>query len=162
MRGESAAAFVFTILILMIGGVVVWSLFLRYRKRALLHQERIAALEKGMPLPELTDVQPAWSPRSYLLKGMMWLFGGIALTVFLGGIAVSTGRTPTVEERVSRARNLKFMGATEEEIKQVENDTAPRDKMPEAMALLGLVPIGVGLAYLIYYKVESKHAVPPR
>ena len=160
MRPESVAAMVFTTLILAVGAVVIWSLMLRYRKRELQHKERLAALEKGLPLPELTDVQQAWSPRPYLLKGMMWLFSGVALTVFLGGIAVSTGRPPSVEDRVWRARNLKNMGASEEEVKRAENDTLPRDEMPEAWALLGLAPIGVGLAYLIYYRVESKHALP--
>jgi len=29
--------------------------------------------------------------------------------------------------------------------------------VPGAVALLGLVPIGVGIAYLIYYRVESKY-----
>jgi len=162
MRGESAAALIFMTLIFVVGGAVIWSLVLNYRKRELQHKERLAALEKGMPLPPLTDVQAVWSPRSYLLKGMMWLYAGIALAVFLGGIAMSTGRAPTVEERVSRARNLRYLGATEDEIKQVESDTSPQGKMPETVALLGLVPIGVGLAYLIYYRVESKHALSPR
>ena len=142
-------------------GVIVWHLILRFRKRELQHKERLAALERGMPLPDLTDVQPAWSPRPYLLKGMMWLFAGIAVVAFVGTLSITTGHPRTVEDRVWRARTLKNIGATEEEIKQAENDTTLEDKVPPALALLGLVPIGVGLAYLIYYRVESKLALPP-
>jgi hypothetical protein len=134
---------------------------MRFRKRELQHKERLSALDKGMPLPELSPEGRVWSPRVYLLRGMLWLFGGIAITVFLGAIAWSTNHTPSLEDRVWRARNLRSIGATEEEIKQEENDTTPTKDMPAAVSLLGLVPIGVGLAYLIYYRVESKHAVPP-
>ena len=162
MRTEGALAMIVTALILVVGAVVIWSLMLRYRRRELQHKERLAALEKGMQLPESIGAPPEWSARPYLLKGMMWLFGGIALAVFLAGISMSMDRPPSVEERLRRARNLRNMGASEEEIRRVENDPTPQDRMTEAMALLGLVPIGVGLAYLIYYRVESKNAQPPR
>lgn len=156
MRAEE----VMVILIVAVGAVIFYSLLMRFRKRELQHKERLAALEKGMPLPELSEERPSWSPRIYLLRGMMWLFGGIAIAVFLGAISGSTSHPRSIEDRVWRARNLKNIGATEEEIKQAENDTTPQDKMPASVALLGLVPIGVGLAYLIYYRVESKHALP--
>lgn len=144
-----------------VSAVVIWCLVLRFRKRELQHKERLAALEKGMPLPDLSEAPPGVAARPFLLKGMMWLFAGIAVMAFLGAISATTGHPRSVEERVERARNLKYIGATEEEIKQAENDTAPEDKLPLAVALLGLVPIGVGLAYLIYYRVESKHSLPP-
>lgn len=141
--------------------MVIWSLVLRFRKRELQHKERLLALEKGMPLPDLTEAQPGGSARPFLLKGMMWLFAGIAVTLFLGALSATTGHPRSVEDRVWRARNLKNIGATEEEIRQAENDPTPEDKLPPAVALLGLVPIGVGLAYLIYYRVELKHSLPP-
>jgi hypothetical protein len=151
--------FVMVILILSVGAVIFYSLLMRYRKRELQHKERLAALEKGMPLPELHEAQAAWSPRVYLLRGMLWLFGGIAIAVFLGAIAGSTSRIPRLEDRMWRAQNLRKMGATDEQIQKVENDATPENGMPASVALLGLVPIGVGLAYLIYYRVESKHAL---
>jgi hypothetical protein len=80
--------------------------------------------------------------------------------VFLGAIAVSTNHAPRLEDRVRSARDLRNIGATDEEIKQAENDNTPQGGMPASVALLGLVPIGVGLAYLIYYRVESKSAAP--
>jgi hypothetical protein len=147
---------VVSIIALVVGGVIVSGLVLRYRKRELQHKERLAALDKGMALPELSGEGRVWSPRVYLLRGMLWLFGGVALTAFIGAFSVSTGGPMRLEDRIWRARNLKNMGATEEEIKQAENDLTPQDKLPGAVALLGLVPIGVGLAYLIFYRVESK------
>jgi hypothetical protein len=157
MHGDDFIGLIFSLLILSVGILIFYSLFLRYRKRDLQHKERLAALEKGMPLPELQEDRPAWSPRPYLLRGMLWLFSGIAIVVFLGAIAASTRRVPRLEDRLWRAQDLKNRGATEEQIKQVVNDETLENGMPGAVALLGLVPIGVGLAYLIFYRVESKH-----
>jgi hypothetical protein len=147
-------------LILMVGGIIAYGLMLRYRKRELQHKERLAALEKGMALPDLSPEGQVWSPRVYLLRGMLWLFGGIAVVAFLGAISAATQTAPRLEERLYRAKNLRDIGASEEQIKKVMDDDAPVKDMPGAVALLGLVPIGVGLAYLIYYRVESKSGLP--
>lgn len=72
-------------------GIGMLAIFLNYRKRkeifALYHQERMAALDKGTepaPLPKefFTDdnTQP-YSPRRNLLKGLVWLFVGLALLI---------------------------------------------------------------------------------
>ena len=132
------------------------SLTVRYRRRVLQNQERMAALEKGTPLPELIEEQMMpWSGRIYLLRGMMWLFSGIAIVVFLSAIASYSRQTPSMESRVYRAQNLKTFGATDEQIREAEEE--PFHPLPGGVALLGLVPIGIGLAYLIYYKVEGKN-----
>jgi hypothetical protein len=84
------------------------------------HEERLAAIEKGIELPplpvELIGAAPKGRPR-HLLRGLVWLFIG------LGAMAGLAGVTHGEEEKVW---------------------------------LLGLVPTGVGLAYLIYYFVEGK------
>jgi hypothetical protein len=63
-------------------------MYLHYRKRkdlfTLYHQERMAAIDKGMelpPLPEgILDEQAApYNPRRHLLKGLAWLFTGIGI-----------------------------------------------------------------------------------
>ncbi len=102
------------------------ALYLGYRRRretfALYHQERMAALEKGVELTPLPDALVSDSggpfrshhPRGYLLKGMIWLFSGIGLLVALGRVA------------------------------------------DWDVALFALIPIGVGLAQLIYYFIEAK------
>lgn len=99
------------------------ALILSYKKRkdiyALYHQERMAAIEKGIelpPLPEalLADDQRPYNPRRHLLYGLVWLFIGMG-----AGIGVYEAVDPY-------------------------------------WAFFALVPIGVGLAHLIYYAVEGK------
>jgi len=75
--------------------VAMLALFLNYQKRkqmfALYHQERMAAIEKGVELPPLPDalltedgkpLQP-YNPRRHLLKGLAWLFVGLGAGVGL-------------------------------------------------------------------------------
>ena len=151
---------VMTIMVLSAAAIIIWSLVLRYKRQQLRHQERMAALEKGAELPiERAERAPApWSPRIYLLRGLIWLFTGIGLTVFLFGISVSVGaHQETIEDRLFRAQNLRHNGATEDEVKQLINSKEPvRKDFPEGFALIGLIPIGVGLAYIIYYRGEDK------
>ena len=72
-------------------GVALLAIYLSYRKRkemfALYHEERMAAIEKGVDLPPLPDalltddgkpLRP-YNPRRHLLKGLAWLFVGIGL-----------------------------------------------------------------------------------
>ena len=82
------------------------------------HQERMAAIERGMELPPLPDsfyqsIKPA-RRSSYLLPGLIWLFVGIGIFVSLGAVA------------------------------------------GEEVRYFGLIPAGVGLAFLIYYFVEGR------
>lgn len=145
---------VLAILILAAGVVIFYGLSLRYRRRELQHKERLAALEKGAQLPDLMEEHSASSPRTYLLRGMVWLFAGVGLAAFLWAITVDSRRPATVEERLSRALNLRAMGANEAQIQTMMNDTTPLREAPQGLPLLGLVPIGVGLAYLIFYRAE--------
>jgi hypothetical protein len=68
------------------------AIYLNYRKRRELyahyHQERMAAIEKGMECPPWPthllaseDVGSSSSPRRHLLKGLVWLFIGLGLIV---------------------------------------------------------------------------------
>jgi hypothetical protein len=148
---------VMTIMVLSAAAIIIWSLGLRYKRQQLRHQERMAAIEKGADLP--AEMAPApWSPRIYLLRGLVWLFTGIGLSVFLIGMSLSIGAHQTVlEDRLWQAQNLRRNGATEDEIKQLINSKEPvRKDFPEGFALIGLIPIGVGLAYIIYYRGEDK------
>ena len=49
-----------------------------------------------------------------------------------------------------------MVGASEELIRQVENDNRPVQDFPLGFSLLGLVPAGIGIAYLIVYRLERK------
>ena len=98
-------------------GIGMLTIYLDYRKRekmfALYHQERMAAIEKGMDLPPLPEEffsdGKRKSPHDALLGGLICTFLGLALFValyFLVGLKI---------------------------------------------ALFALIPLGIGLAILIYY-----------
>lgn len=99
--------------------------FLSYRKRkemfALYHQERMAAIDKGIELPPLPDhffqengPSPRRSPHKAFLTGLILLFAGLttSLALHLAGVRTDSGA-----------------------------DTA----------VFGLIPAGIGVAFLIYY-----------
>ena len=126
METQHLALLIPILAIIMGVGVAMLAIFLQYRKRketfALYHQERMAAIEKGVDLPPLPDFLLSDDGRAFrpyhprhLLKGLIWLFTGIGLGVALW-------------------------------------PTAGFDH-----SLFSLIPIGVGLAHLIYYFVEGKN-----
>ena len=136
--------------------IVGFSLAFRYKKRELQHQERMAALDKGLPLPPLDE--PASPPQrslaqTYLLRGLMWLLSGLAIVVFLLGVTLTTHHELPASIRVHDANQAKANGATDEQIRAIMNDREQNGMAPGA-CLIGLIPIGVGLAYLITYRVE--------
>lgn len=66
--------------------------WLRHQRRTLIHQERLAALEKGVPLQPLEHEQKhgAWNvQRTLLLAGLIWLSLGICAFVTLSAIIAS-------------------------------------------------------------------------
>lgn len=132
----------------------IWALHLRYRKRQMDHQERLTAIEKGIPLPDLSA--PAEGDRVYLLRGLLWLFGGMALFVFLLGIAVTTRTPRSLADRIFEAKRLERAGATPEQVQQAINTVEVAEGLPVGVSLLGLVPIAVGAAYLVFYRSERK------
>jgi len=161
MRGEQIVLSFFFLAALI---VVLVTLYLRFRKQQMYHQERLTALDKGLPIPRAQTPAP-WSPRVYLLRGLMWSFAGIALSVFLLGIALTTQRPQSAENILWRAKSLaQSVGITTEEAKQIiEKDSNTRqDGMPLGVALLGLIPIGVGLAYLIFYYTGDRGGANPQ
>jgi len=104
-------------------GTAMLSIYLSYRKRKemfnLYHQERMAALDKGVELPPIPDgFFSAGNGRRAngrdLLRGLVWLFVGLGLGVAL----FANGRAK--------------------------------------YALFALIPVGIGLAYLIYYGIEGR------
>jgi hypothetical protein len=91
---------------LSLGAVILW-IVVWHRRRVheieCRHKERMAAIERGLELPpELLPQPPQMPPRApYLLRGLIWLGVGIALSLalrdwfgFIGGfgwIAVAVG-----------------------------------------------------------------------
>ena len=164
MRSE--ALFLFILLLIAILAVIIVALYMRYRNFQMFHQERMAALEKGTPVPIGHTLAP-WSPSVYLLRGLLWSFGGAALVISLLGISVSTRRPLTAENTLYRAQSLaQSAKITIEEAKQiVEQDRKAREQgVSSSVALLGLIPLAVGLAYLVFYYTgrsrQGDHAAP--
>lgn len=114
--------------IIIIGLVAYFS----HLSREMLHRERMAALEKGLPPPAepARDSRKQLSSRDCLLRGLVWLFVGLGLLAFCFTFAFTF---PLGEDRLESFR----------------------------LGLLGFVPVGVGLAYLIFYMVEYFNPRPP-
>ena len=123
MNEEVIAVFIPIVAIVMSLLIPIIYQVTEYRRRRdiveALHKERMASIERGIepkPLPEelLNPFRRNRNPR-YLLTGMIWLFIGIGIFVFLGAVA------------------------------------------GEEVRWIGLIPGGVGLAYLLYHLIEGRH-----
>ncbi len=146
------ALFALTFMAIMIVG---FAMAFRYKKRELQHHERMAAIEKGLPLPvEEPFSRPQRSVlQTYRLRGLMWLFSGLAIMIYLFGVSVTTHRPVSISARVADANHARTMGATEDQIRAIMNEP-PRNVVEPGWCLIGLIPVGVGLAYLISYRSE--------
>jgi hypothetical protein len=148
------AAIVILVGFIIVGAIVVLSLNNRFRLRELDHREKLAAIEKGVDLP-VRETAP-WTPRTYLLHGMIWLFAGLASFVALSAIAVTSRRVVPVEATLAAVNDARFRGATPAEVEMLLKAPRGEEGMPIGIGFLGLIPVGVGLAYLIFYRVESR------
>lgn len=160
--GMANASFILFSVIAVGAVILIWSLNLRFKRRELQHRERLAALEKGAPLPPIEKEHESapWTPRVYLLRGMIWLFSGIAITLAVFAIAWTSRETSAADVRIFRATQARAAGATPEEVQLILHDPRPEHSgIPVGLALLGLIPVGVGLAYIIFYQVEGKKLV---
>src|SRR5258706_12545332 len=91
METETLAVMIPIIATVMGMGTAIVAIYFGYRKRTemfkLYHQERMAAVDKGVELPPIPDSFFASahtsSPRRDLLKGLVWLFLGVGITVAL-------------------------------------------------------------------------------
>lgn len=117
MNEDIIAIFIPIIGIIMGVGAAIVGILSRHRQQLqrveLRHKERVVAMEKGLELPpELADLDIR-RPR-YLLKGLVWTFGGVAAYFPLDSLA----------------------GSDE--------------------AMLAVVPVAIGLAYLVFYFVQGR------
>jgi hypothetical protein len=136
---------------------ILAELYLRYRQKLMLHQERMSALEKGTAVPLGREPAP-WSPRVYLLRGLIWSFSGAALIVCLLGLAWASSRPQSASFVAIRARQISSsLEIPIDQAQQIaEKDAAAqREGVPPGIALLGVIPLGVGLAYLVFYFTDD-------
>lgn len=137
-------------------------LYLRYRGQQMLHEERMAALEKGAAVPTVWGRDP-WTPRVYSLRGLIWSFSGAALLVCPLGLAISSHRPESVESMAYRAQALsRNLGAPLDQDRQMVDKEEPdrTQRAPLSVALLGLIPLGVGRAYLMFYRSDESRNLP--
>lgn len=150
---------VFVFLIVSAVGFMTAVILLRHKRAVLRHEERMVVIEKGGVLPSLDEERPRapWTPRVYLLRGMMWLFVGLAIAIVLASVSMTAAHPASLSWRLSEAQSLKTQGANDEQIRQFLSDEAKRnDGPPIGLALVGLIPIGVGVAYLLFYRKETQ------
>ncbi len=159
MDSRTTAALIYTTLGLTAALIlIVLPLVLRHHAMVMRYRERRLALDKGQPLPpELPTRSAPWSPRLYLLRGLVWLFTGLAVSLFFGGLWATTQRSLTYEERVFRARNMRESGIPDEQVQRFMNSTETRTEVPLGWALTGLIPMGVGAAYILFYRAEGRN-----
>lgn len=73
------------LIVIALAALLGWYLYLRQKERQrrleVIHQERLAAMDKGIPLPELPLEAPQhrapMDPREYLIHGLVWLGLGL-------------------------------------------------------------------------------------
>jgi hypothetical protein len=116
--------------------------FLRYRGR---QKERLAAIEKGIPFSPMAEASPG-ETRIYLLRGLIWLCVGIALTVALLGISL-TSKQPAYQVLTAT-----IDGAERETANHIPMEYA----VPPSVSFLGFIPIGIGIAYLSFHRMEMR------
>jgi hypothetical protein len=101
--------------------------WLRLQRRALIHRERLAAVEKGVELPplELEVQRRAWNiQRILLLAGLIWVSLGVAAFVTLSALLASRA-----------------------------NDKL---EIPAGIQWIALAPVAIGLSHLVVYFVGKK------
>lgn len=157
-------AIVIVAIVLVVAGRLMWSSYLSTREREMMHRERMAAIEKGADVPAWPDelLKPgaaqsalltlyreraaAKDARYYLLRGLVWFFLGITLATALYAISISTRREVVPQWYYSLP--VETRGPVPPRTQESE--------MAPGFAALGLIPAGVGLAYLLFYRAESR------
>ena len=107
---------------------VAFRQWMQHDRRIMIHRERLAAIEKGIELPTLEKevVRSRWNVQRFLL----W-FGCLDIAVGIGVFIV-------LSIMLSFPPN-KF---TEE--------------LPQGIQYVGVIPVGMGIAHLIAYFVETR------
>lgn len=129
----------------------------RHKRAELIHAERMTAMEKGVALPVFEPATRSIDPmRRNLLFGMIWLFSGMGLAFFLFALSTTTPNRHVGSPEAS-LETLRKLGASDDELRRAfyehERDS---NGIPIGLGTVGSVPMGVGLAYLIFYAIERK------
>jgi hypothetical protein len=160
MSGETAFQGMLLLVVAFLAFLAV-ILYLRHRENMSRHQERLAAIEKGIPVP-LAETRPSKLPRIYLLRGLQWLFVGLSISLVLLSMSATNRRPMSMMNKLSNAQYLKARGASDEQVGEYMKSAGDETEgMPYAAASIGLVPMSVGLAYLVFYRKETERTEEP-
>jgi len=127
------------------------ALIVSYLRSAGRRRERLAAIEKGVAFPPMAEASAfPVETRIYLLRGLIWLCVGIALTLALLGISL-TSKQPAYQ-RLSAG----IIDGTEPGNRQAANNIPMEYAVPPGVSFLGFIPMGVGIAYLSFHRMETR------
>jgi len=137
LPAELLAIFIPIVAIVMGIGIGMLAIYLDYRKRremfSLYHQERMAAIEKGIELPPLPEAFFAredrrCSPHRNLLRGLVLLFVGLVLFVAL--LSVGKGPVSTYALIVAAVGVAFLIFYSKVEKKQIEAEERKKAQAP--------------------------------
>jgi hypothetical protein len=144
---------------------IAGTLYYRHKRAEMVHRERMTAMEKGVDFPIFEPNAASMDPiRRNLLFGLIWLFSGAGLAIFLFALSVTIPHSGTVSLAESQAKveALRKLGASDDELRRIIYDQSRGGpSIPIGLATIGLIPMGVGLAYLVFYGVERKRYPAP-
>jgi hypothetical protein len=87
----------FAIIVVALIALIGFKLWLQYRRRLLIHRERLTAIEKGIELPQFDqDLRRnnARVQRFLLLAGLIWISLGCGLFVFFTAVLAHPQQDP--------------------------------------------------------------------
>ncbi|HZI79002.1 MAG TPA: hypothetical protein VFD69_05795 [Vicinamibacterales bacterium] len=118
----------------------LFQLWTRHQRRLMIHQERLAALEKGVEVPPLVEQEirrGSWNvQRLLLLAGLCWISVGVALLMTLNELAGGDLSFPI---------GVEASGFTWASV-HVRSGLRP----------LALAPIGIGISHIVVYFVGRR------
>jgi len=121
----------FLLMLILGAGLIVFWQWAAVQRRRMTHAERLAALEKGVPLPPEsgtngTSHRPPTTREGYLLRGLLWSAIGLGILA-MGGTAACF----------------------------IRSGSDRQDAL--TIACLGFVPLALGLAYLLYARLARQN-----
>lgn len=136
----ASVASVLVAIIVAISLTYAFQLYIRHQRRAMVHRERLAAIEKGLELPPLEqEIQRgSWNvQRLLLMAGLIWFSLGVAAFPMLNEIAGHSFRMPWGYDNTGNPFFADIL-------------------IPRGTQWIALAPIGIGLSHVVVFLVGKK------
>lgn len=133
-------------------GVIVLGAAYRFQLESMHHKERIAMIEKGIPLPGAPKRR-----RRFLRPAILFLFLGISLTLSMLAFSFATRGPYSAEQLYYHTLGLKSNGMPAETIAKIEREMKEsyNYQLPPEAAIFGLLPFMAGAIYLILHLTDK-------